>query len=183
MENKIPPDSFEWLDDPVTISVDDYIDRIAKAVYPDYPLSKAKNKVHLAIRNGKTAKKNPLHLLPAPSPFPEGHVFAEEVFRWLARRWPGRISWLHPHYGRAPLSTCLTTSWRNKPNFPLSHQQLEREVERLGAENKKLVSDLREMTDRALSAERKLKFIQDRAKKAHEKKKATGNLGGRPKYL
>jgi len=157
----LPPSGFEWLDDPVTIAVTDYIQRIAEAVYPDYPLSTAKNKVWLAIRDGKTAKKKPLHLMPAPPPFPDGHVFAEPFFRWLARRWPGRIPWLHPHYGHIMISASCRVCWGDAKQLPSppSYDDLRAENERLHAENKVLAQ-------RLARAEREAEVLRRNANKS-----------------
>lgn len=178
-----PPDGFEWLDDPVTIAVADHVQRIAEAVYPTYPLSRAKTKVWQAIRDGSKAKKNPLRLISAPPPFPEGHVFTEEFFRWLAIRWRNKIPWLHPHYGRILVNSSCVIKWSNakSPPQPPTYDELQREVQRLGTENKELSAQLRREQQRAEIAEKELKRIKDRAKAAYAKKAASGNFGGRHK--
>ncbi len=178
-----PPDGFEWLDDPVTISVADHVQRIAEAVYPTYPLSRAKTKVWQAIRDGSKAKKNPLRLISAPPPFPEGHVFTEEFFRWLAIRWRNKIPWIHPHYGRVPIMTsCRIVHGKAKPPPPPpTYAELQREVKHLTDENNKLSAQLKKEQQRAEIAEKELKRIKDRAKAAYAKKAASGNFGGRYK--
>lgn len=168
-----PPPGFEWLNDPVTLSISDYVPRIAEAVYPSYPPRKARNKVRLAIRNGKTAKKNPLRLIDAPAPFPEGQVFTEEFFRWAARRWPGRIPWIHPHYARQPIAVGVRSSWRQaqppppSPPPPDESAVLRQEI----AAQKRVIEDLR----RDLAEERQRREALE-ARDADRKR----NCGRRP---
>lgn len=170
-------------ENPTTISLADYVQRIAETVYPDYPLSRAKTKVWQAIRDGEKAKKNPLRLMPAPPPFPKGHVFSDRFFLWALKRWPNKIPWMHPPVIECRMYCHLPVPKLPTPRAPPTYAELQQEVRRLLTENKELSEQLRKEKQRAEKAEKELKKIRDRGKAATAKKVASGHLGGRGKKL
>ena len=152
-----PLDESKQPDNPVTISVADYVQRIAETVYPEYPLSRAKTKVWQAIRDGEKAKKNPLRLVPAPPPFPKGHVFSNRFFLWALKRWPNRIPWMCPTTIVGRMSAHFPALKLPPPCAPPTYAELQREVQRLGTENKELSEQLRKEKQRAEKAEKPYK--------------------------
>lgn len=137
-------EGMEWLDDPSTVDPKDWLLRIAAAdPKPGDAMKRARSRLHYFLTTQKHA------LAPSP-PFPSGHVFTENFFRWLVQKYP-RIEGIHPHYRRIPISNSFSVRWGNakppgSPPDPLA--VLRKENEQLKAQIAVLEEDIRKFREK-----------------------------------
>lgn len=94
-------DSFDWLNDPVTVNPQDYLPQmVATDDKRGNALKRARAKLGYARKTRQWVDA------PAP-PFPPGHVFTDTFFPWLLKKYP-HIQGIHPHYGQESVATGLS---------------------------------------------------------------------------
>lgn len=98
-----PPDYPSWMNDPITVNPEDYLQQMTAAdSRPGDAIKRARSNL------GYARKKRWIN--PADPPFPNNHVWADSFFRWLLRKYPA-IEGIDPHYARQDLIGGASTSW------------------------------------------------------------------------
>ena len=137
-------EGMEWVDDPRTVDPKDWLLRIAATdPKPGDAMKRARSSLHYFLKTKKYA------LVPSP-PGPPGHVFTEEFFRWLVKKYPS-IEGIHPYYRSTPISNSFSVGWGNakppgSPPDPLA--VLQKENEQLKAQIAALEENIRKLREK-----------------------------------